>query len=148
MTQLDPAGHLDPSSRVFPPTAHRRHPLPCTFPLLLLVEGNVRDRLQIANELLDEGYEVVEADHPAEAMSILKGRDDFDGMIADVCFGGGPSADLALIRYMALERKNTKVLVVSDFDEEATAVTATGACFLKRPCSRDAFLRAVYNMLA
>jgi DNA-binding response OmpR family regulator len=146
MTQLVPADHLDPSSRAFQPGADRRAPFLGIFRLLLLVEGNATHRLQIANDLLDEGYEVVEADHPGEAMSILKGRNDFDGMITDVRFGGR-SADLALIRYMAVERKNTKVLVVSDLDEEETAITATGAYFLKRPCTTKALLRSVEEML-
>jgi len=141
------ADHFDASSRIPPPAADPRGILPGVCPLLLLVEGNVKNRLQIANELLDEGYEVVEAEHPGEAMSILKGRDDFDGMIADIYFGG-LTADLALVRYMASERKGTRVLVLSDCDEEKAAVVATGACFLKRPCSAKVLLGSVAEILS
>jgi DNA-binding response OmpR family regulator len=117
------------------------------LPLLLLVEGNAEHRLQTANELLDEGYEVVEADNPTEAMSILKGRSDFDGIIADVYFGGS-SADFTLARYVASEHSSTKVLIVADLADEESAILETGASFLKRPCSGDALLRSVRHMLA
>lgn len=102
MIPLKPVDHVDPSSWVFPCATDRQRATG-RFPLLLLVEGSAKYQLQLANELLDEGYEVVEADHPGEAMSILKGRDDFDGMIADIYFGGR-SADPALVRYVASER--------------------------------------------
>jgi DNA-binding NtrC family response regulator len=146
VTHLE-ADHFDTSLRLLPPAADQRGVVTSVFPLLILVEGNVRNRLQIANDLLDEGYEVVEAEHPGEAMSILKGRDDFDGMIADIYFGG-LSSDLALLRYMASERKGTSVLVLTDCDEEKAAVAATGARFLKRPCSTKALLRSVAEMLS
>ena len=54
--------------------------------LVLLVEKDLAIRLQGANELLDEGYEVVESESASEAMSILDSRDDFDAMV--VCRGG------------------------------------------------------------
>jgi DNA-binding NtrC family response regulator len=77
--------------------------------LILLVEGDRVLRLRGANELLDEGYEVVESESAVEATKILEGRNDFDAMIADV--SPGVPGVLALVRYAATHRPDMALMI-------------------------------------
>jgi DNA-binding NtrC family response regulator len=77
--------------------------------LILLVESDRALRLRGANELLDEGFEVVESENAVEATKILEGRSDFDAMIANV--GPGVPGALALVRYAAVHRPDMAIMV-------------------------------------
>jgi len=92
--------------------------------LILLVESNRALRLRGANELLDEGYEVVESESAVEATKILEGRSDFDAMVADVS-PGVPGA-LALLRYAATHRPNMAIMIDTKW---ATLLEPEGAIF-------------------
>lgn len=116
-------------------------------PLLLIVEADAGERLHLANGLLDEGYDVVEADNPAEAMSILKGRDDFDMLIADVWFGQR-YADLGLVRYVSAMRPHTKILIHACPESAGMAIPSPRSAFLAKPSSDTALLAAVADLFA
>jgi two-component system, cell cycle response regulator CpdR len=82
-------------------------------PLVLLVDGDAGTRLAIAHLLLDEGYEVVEADHAGEAMSVLGGRNDFDVLI----FVAGPegrSDGPVLAQHALRSRPGLRIVFVDD----------------------------------
>lgn len=114
--------------------------------LVLLVERDLTLRGSNANQLLDEGYEIVESDSASEAKSILDGRGDFDAMIVDidpVCAPGG----LALVRDTALRRGSVKILVESDWSEARSEADAVAAAFLSKPHSRDALVRKMRALL-
>ena len=81
-------------------------------PLILLVENDAATRMHAANEMLDEGYEVVETENAVEAMSILKGRNDFDAVVADIDADHAPGG-LALVRYVAQRYGGMEILVTS-----------------------------------
>ena len=78
-------------------------------PLILLVENDLALRLRGANELLDEGYEVVESENAVEAAQILEGRGDFDVMVADA--SAGVPGILALLRYARIHRPDMAIMV-------------------------------------
>jgi CheY-like chemotaxis protein len=78
-------------------------------PLILLVENDLALRLRGANELLDEGYEVVESESAVEAAKILEGRGDFDVMVADV--SSGVPGILALLRFARIHRPDMAIMV-------------------------------------
>jgi CheY-like chemotaxis protein len=78
-------------------------------PLVLLVEDDLELRLRGANELLDEGYEVVESESAVEAAKILEGRADFNVMVADV--SSGVPGILALLRFARIHRPNMAIMV-------------------------------------
>jgi DNA-binding NtrC family response regulator len=65
-----------------------------------------------ANDLLDEGYEVVETENAAEAMGILRARNDFDAVIADIDLDHAPGG-LALVRHIAHSHRDMDILITS-----------------------------------
>jgi DNA-binding NtrC family response regulator len=116
-------------------------------PLILLVESDVGVRLCVANELLDQGYEVVEGDNAGEAMSILGGRNDFDAMIADVHVDQAPGG-LALVRYIARNRPGVGILITSEGNEAQPESLTIGARFLAKPFLGGALVREMRLLLA
>ena len=68
--------------------------------------------MHAANEMLDEGYEVVETENALEAMSLLKSRSDFDAVVADIDVDHAPGG-LALVRYVAHRYAGMEILVTS-----------------------------------
>src|SRR5215207_8458017 len=99
-------------------------------PLVLLVEGHAETRMQAANEMLDEGYEVVETENAVEAMGILRARNDFDAVIADIDPDHAPGG-LALVRHIYRSFGDMNSLITSDGnDGESEAI---GSGFLAKP---------------
>ena len=115
--------------------------------LVLLVEKDLAIRLQGANELLDEGYEVVESESASEAMSILDSRDDFDAMVADIDPDQAPGG-LALMRYAATHRRNMKLLVESKWSSAEAESIAMAASFLSKPYAAGAMTSEMQDMLS
>jgi hypothetical protein len=102
-------------------------------PLVLLVENDLALRLRGANELLDEGYEVVESENAVEAAQILEGRGDFDVMVADV--SAGIPGIFALLRYARIHRPDMAIMVdtgwatdpTTDFTPDDNVAAADGS---------------------
>lgn len=116
-------------------------------PLILLVETDVATRLHAANEMLDEGYEVVESDSALEATSILRGRNDFDAIIVDVSRDQGPGG-LALLRYVATSHGEMDILVASDATDGPSEAEAVGAEYLAKPYANGALVSRMGLLLA
>jgi hypothetical protein len=105
-------------------------------PLILLVENDAATRMHAANEMLDEGYEVVETENAVEAMGILKGRNDFDAVVADIDVDHAPGG-LALVRYVAHRFEGMEILVTSPPTEGAPSRSVQIYCkALCRRCAR------------
>src|ERR1044072_4078515 len=85
-------------------------------PLVLLVESDAETRMHAANAMLDEGYEVVETENALEAMGVLRVRNDFDAVIADVDLDHAPGG-LALVRLVARTHGDPDILVTSREDD-------------------------------
>lgn len=109
-----------------------RTEMPEGVPLVLLVESDQTMRLNCANGLLDDGFEVVECESAIEAMHILEGRDDFDAMVADIDPVQAPGG-LALTRYAARHRLSMKILIGSRWAEAQIEADAIIAAFLPKP---------------
>jgi DNA-binding NtrC family response regulator len=117
-------------------------------PLILLVENDPMLRLRGANELLDEGYEVIESESASEATRILEGRCDFDAMIADV--SPGVPGILALLGYAKIHHPDMAIMVdtrwatlpTTAFTRRDNGAEATGGTLVKamrRLLSGDCF---------
>ena len=120
----------------------------CVVPtLVLLVENDLTSRLRAANELLDDGYEVVESESASEAMSILEGRDDFGAMVADTDPDQAPGG-LSLVRYAARHRRGMKILVSSTWADAGAELITIAASFLSKPYPTGALVGEMRLMLA
>ena len=114
--------------------------------LILLVERELASRLSSANELLDEGYDIVESENASEAMSILRGRNDFDAMIADIDAEHAPGG-LALIRYAASHHPSMKILVRSAGMEVQSEADGIDADFLPKPYPVGGLVQCIRGLL-
>jgi DNA-binding NtrC family response regulator len=115
------------------------------FPrLVLLVECDAETRKHAANEMLDEGYEVVETENAAEAMGILRARNDFDAVIADIDLDHAPGG-LALVRHVARSHGDMDILITSEEnDGESEAI---GSGFLAKPYADGALISEMQFLL-
>jgi DNA-binding NtrC family response regulator len=115
------------------------------FPrLVLLVECDAETRKHAANEMLDEGYEVVETENAAEAMGILRARNDFDAVIADIDLDHAPGG-LALVRHIAHSHGDMGILITSEGkDGEPEAI---GSGFLAKPYADGALISEMQFLL-
>lgn len=119
---------------------HPRKPLPLTSsPLVLLVEHEFASRVDSANELLDEGYDIVESETASEAVSILRGRNDFDTNHAP----GG----LALVGYTANHHPSMRILVRSAWPNAQAESGAINADFLSMPYPDGELVRRMQELL-
>jgi DNA-binding NtrC family response regulator len=113
-------------------------------PLVLLVEGDAETRMHAANAMLDEGYEVVETENAAEAMGILRARNDFDAVIADIDLDHAPGG-LALVRHIAHSHWDMAILITSEGnDGESEAI---GCGFLSKPYADGALVSEMRRLL-
>jgi len=113
-------------------------------PLVLLVEGDAKTRMHAANAMLDEGYEVVETENALEAMGILRVRNDFDAVIADVDLDHAPGG-LALVRHVARHHGDTDILITSREDDGESE--AIGSGFLAKPYADGALISEMRFLL-
>ncbi|WP_413990819.1 response regulator [Labrys okinawensis] len=139
-----------PASAIAPGTATPDHgpgPLSLTSALILLVESNLPSLLICANELLDEGYEVIECDSAGVAMNMLNSRRDFDVMIADIDLDQAPGG-LALVRYVARHLPSMKILIHSTWIDAQAESDVVAGSFLPKPYPVGALVRQVQQQLA
>jgi len=113
-------------------------------PLILLVENDAATRMHAANEMLDEGYEVVETENAVEAMGILKGRNDFDAVVADIDVDHAPGG-LALVRYVAYRFEGMEILVTSP--PTAGTPDPIQCRFIARPYADGALIAEMRRLL-
>jgi CheY-like chemotaxis protein len=101
-------------------------------PTVLLVEDEVLIRALLADVLIDEGYEVVEAGNVMQAVAALGSHSAFDFLITDVDMPGGLSG-LDLAAMVANTSPSTRIIVTSGrrFDPDLLR----GKCFLPKPYS-------------
>jgi DNA-binding NtrC family response regulator len=121
-----------------------RRDLLASPPLILLVEGDARTRMHAANEMLDEGYEVVETENAIEAMGILRGRSDFDVVVADVDLDHAPGG-LALVRYIAHSHGDMDILITTEASKGESE--AIGRGFLAKPYADGALISEMRFLL-
>jgi PAS domain S-box-containing protein len=116
---------------------------------ILLTEDEPDVRCLLRDVLAAQGYTVVEATSPAEALeraAAHPGRIDL--LLTDIVMPGGTGRDLA--RTISAERPDLKVLYMSGYPEHGAApgtVLEPGAPFLPKPFTRDLLLEHVRLLL-
>lgn len=93
---------------------------------LLVVDDEANIRLLYSQELADEGYEVVTAANPREAVEKLQGQ-DFDLVVLDIKLKNESGLDL--LQQIVKERQNLPVILCSAFScykDEFSAWLADG----------------------
>jgi len=78
---------------------------------VLIVEDEILIRMMLADTLLDEGYEVIEAANVLEAIAVL-GQRSIDAVVTDVDMPGGLSG-LDLARMISSTHVNVPVIIAS-----------------------------------
>jgi len=116
-----------------------------TLATVLLVDDDHAVRGLAAQVLAAEGYAVVPAAGPDDALAICERGDPIDVLVTDVAMPGMSGRDLAE-RIRAL-RPGLPVLFISGYDDSLAHGGATRDPFLAKPFSPAAFARAVAQLL-
>lgn len=115
--------------------------------LLTEDEDDVRELIQ--DMLASQGFEVLAARNPADAMARASSFEGtIDLLLTDVVMPGGSGRDLAL--EMKASRPAMKVLYISGYPEHGSAqgsVLEPGAPFLPKPFTRELLLRKIRDLL-
>ncbi len=112
--------------------------------LVLLVEDNDDVRLVIRRELLELGYNVIEARDGVEAEGLLQAVSDIGVLISDVVMPGGVTGQaLAIVARQA--RPEIKIVLISGFaDPDHSEVHALGdVALLRKPFEKEQLMRAI-----
>jgi CheY-like chemotaxis protein len=81
-------------------------------PKVLLVEDEVLLRLTTADELREEGFEVIEASSGDEAIALLKTAAPIDVVVTDIQMPGNTDG-VGLAHFIAANRSELKVIMTS-----------------------------------
>lgn len=82
-------------------------------PTILVVEDEILIRIELADELRDQGYAVIEAADANEALSILRSNAGVDVLVTDIRMPRGTMDGLALAGRVRTEYPAMKVLITS-----------------------------------
>ncbi|MET3858283.1 response regulator [Rhizobium sp. OAE497] len=113
-------------------------------PTVLIVEDEFLIRMMLADTLLDEGYDVVEAANVLEAVAVL-GRRKIDAVITDVDMPGGLSG-LDLARMISTSHMNVPVIVASGGHRLQSEELPGDAVFIPKPYGLDVITALVGDM--
>jgi len=124
-------------------------PLPRGSETVLLVEDEHGVRAMTAQFLKNQGYEVLVAANPEEAVQICQERpENVSLLLTDVVMPTVSGPQLA--EHLAFLRPAMKVLFMSGYSEDALArygVTGSGAGFLQKPFTRESLALKVREVL-
>ncbi len=113
---------------------------------VLIVEDEVLIRMLLADTLLDEGYEVIEAGNVLEAVAIL-GQRKIDAVVTDVDMPGGLSGfDLAQMISDTL--MNVPIIIASGRHRPRPDELPGAAIFVAKPYGLDAITTMVAGMMS
>ena len=112
---------------------------------VLVVEDEPLIRLLVTDILSEAGFEVLEAQDPAEALSVLKSDERIDVLLTDVrmpgCIDGFELAEVAKRR-----RPELRVIVTSGYI--ARCDVPSGTNFLHKPFSASDLVKRVRQVAA
>ncbi|MFP4356015.1 MAG: ATP-binding protein [Phycisphaerae bacterium] len=135
----------DPSSAC---EAQPEQDLPCGDETILVVEDEQAVGGLIARVLRKCGYTVLEADHPAKALHMVRqGRSNFDLLITDVVMPGMGGAELA--QQIRTTCPHAAILYVSGYPDRIQAETCRidPENLLPKPFSAESLARRVRQVL-
>jgi CheY-like chemotaxis protein len=115
---------------------------------ILLVEDEDIVRTLVRSLLTKQGYTVVEAADPLEALVICEGGRAFDLLVTDVVMPGMNGYELAT--QLVARLPELKILFTSGYSSHATLVDGTlesGTAFLQKPFELGALAAKVRELL-
>ncbi|MFP3546652.1 response regulator [Rhizobium sp. SIMBA_035] len=113
---------------------------------VLIVEDEILIRMLLADTLLDEGYDVVDAANVLEAVAVL-GQRKIDAVVTDVDMPGGLSG-LDLARMIFKTDMNVPVIVASGGHRLRPDELPVNAVFVPKPYRLDVVAAMVGSMTA
>ncbi|HUO20959.1 MAG TPA: response regulator [Caulobacteraceae bacterium] len=114
--------------------------------IVLVVEDEVLIRLEAAQALSDHGYEVVEAEHAAHAISICVQHPRIDLLFTDVNMPGDMNG-IDLAEYLLTERPRLKIIITSAAPL-LRSINHLEAAFLPKPYEMMRLREAAAGLLA
>ena len=142
LPEYDPAVHDEHEQEV--PLA-----LPRGSETILVVEDGVRLRKLAKRSLESLGYQVREAKHAAEAVSILSGDYTTDLLFSDIVMPGSMNGR-GLASWVLANRPQVKVLLTSGFDKNGSTkhlMSVGNIPFLEKPYTKVQLARKVRAVL-
>ena len=135
-----------------PLSEHEAPPLPLTpragSETVLLVEDEAEVRRLVERLLQMQGYAVISASSPVEAISAARTVDKVDLLLTDVIMPGMNGREMA--RLLSAERPRLRVLYMSGYTDAAIAqqgILPPGTAFLSKPFTPDALARKIREVL-
>jgi DNA-binding response OmpR family regulator len=113
------------------------------LPVILLVEDDGLLLMEAADTLVDAGFEVVEASHADNALTVLETRDDVGVLMTDVDMPRGSMDGFALARLVARRWPAIPVLVVSGMGTPGPDDLPDGARFIPKPYEPSTLVRTL-----
>jgi two-component system, response regulator PdtaR len=113
--------------------------------VILLVEDEVFTRLAMADDLMKEGFQVIQAGSADEALMVLRSPITIDLVLTDIIMPGAlDGCDLA--KAIHTNWPAIKVIILSARYIEALATTPAGA-FIAKPCFLPRLIDAIHRLL-
>jgi PAS domain S-box-containing protein len=115
---------------------------------VLLVEDEAEVRRLVERLLRMQGYTVLSAPSPAEAISAARAAGRIDLLVTDVIMPGMNGREMASV--LAAERPRMRVLYMSGYTDAAIAqqgILEPGTAFLSKPFTPDVLARKVREVL-
>jgi CheY-like chemotaxis protein len=119
---------------------------PTLYARILVVEDESLIRMNVVCLLEDEGFAVLEAQHGAEAVSVLAKNPDVILLVTDVRMPGRPDG-LGLVRHASQIYPHIRSIVVSGDTSEADALSAGAVRFISKPYLPTTIVSAVRDAL-
>ncbi|WP_264046471.1 response regulator [Methylobacterium flocculans] len=113
------------------------------LPVVLLVEDDGLLLMEAADTLADAGFEVLEATHADNALTVLETRDDVGVLMTDVDMPRGSMDGFALARLVAHRWPTIPVLVVSGMGTPGPHDMPDGARFIPKPYEPSTLVRTL-----
>ncbi|MDP9840639.1 CheY-like chemotaxis protein [Neorhizobium huautlense] len=113
---------------------------------VLIVEDEPLIRMVLADTLLDEGYDVVEAGNVLEAVAAL-GQRPIDAVVTDIDMPGALSG-LDLARMISTSHMNVPVIIASGRHRPGQEELPGDAVFVPKPYGLDVIAAMVGDMTA
>jgi two-component system, response regulator PdtaR len=116
------------------------------YACILVVEDESLIRMHVVCLLEDEGFAVLEAQHGAEAISVLAKHPDVSLLVTDVRMPGQPDG-LGLVRHARENYPHIRSVVVSGDTSEVDALSAGAMRFIPKPYLPTTIVSAVRELL-
>ncbi len=120
---------------------------PTLYACILVVEDEALIRMHVVCLLEEEGFAVLEAQHSAEAISVLTKNPSVHVLITDVRMPGRMDG-LGLVRHTRQNYPHIRSVVVSGDTREADALSAGAERFIPKPYLPTTVVSTVRDLLA